>query len=380
MDRVILDGQQVRVKNTALNAHALVRGAAGSGKSLILCERIARLLRETNYQDILVVTYNRFMAAWVRDLIQCTRNANITCETFNTWASRAVKHDYKNGAKDFEARACHSSLRYDAVLIDEAQDFKDEWFRGILHIIKPQTNSLFLVYDNAQSVYKSQHRRRSDWTWKKLDIIVSGRADILDICYRCSPEIVLFSWRFIVPFLNKERIPISRSNVGGVVEPKMVASRSSGVPVQVLQCIDYDVVAKEIQAALWIAPESSIAVMMHPDIWQYYDTQAIISASLKRLGIENHAPSESASRNGNVVTRPCVVVDSWNALKGVEFDAVILVGTDYVGRFIGNAEEFRHIAGLYAAMTRARDHLVVTYFEENEFVKRLKTLLAAHES
>lgn len=72
--------------------------------------------------------------------------------------------------------------------------------------------------------------------------------------------------------MNKERIPISRSNVGGVVEPKMVASRSSGVPVQVLQCIDYDVVAKEIQAALWIAPESSIAVMMHPDIWQYYDT------------------------------------------------------------------------------------------------------------
>lgn len=168
LDRVIFDGQQVRVKNTALNAHALVRGAAGSGKSLILCERIARLLRETNYQDILVVTYNRFMAAWVRDLIQCTRNANITCETFNTWASRAVKHDYKNGAKDFEARACHSSLRYDAVLIDEAQDFKDEWFRGILHILKPQTNSLFLVYDNAQSVYKSQHRRRSDWTWKNL--------------------------------------------------------------------------------------------------------------------------------------------------------------------------------------------------------------------
>ncbi len=77
-------------------------------------------------------------------------------------------------------------------------------------------------------------------------------------------------------------------------------------------------------------------------------------------------------RDDNVVTRPYIIVDSWNALKGTEFDAVILINVDYMNKFINHKDEFKHIAGLYAAMTRARDHLVITFKEENEFIRELK--------
>ncbi|WP_020590016.1 UvrD-helicase domain-containing protein [Desulfobacter curvatus] len=369
---VILDNQQHKVRNTALNAHALVRGSAGSGKSLILRHRLERILQEPIYGQILVLTYNRFMAGWMTGLIAGVRPGRVLCSTFNKWASNILHYDYRWGAQAFFEIASSSLKRYDAILIDEAQDFEDEWFMGLLQMINPQTNSLFLVYDNAQSVYKSQHRRRSDWTWSRLGINVVGRAEILDLCYRCSPEIVNYSWSFIKPFLDLEDIPISRRNVGGVVEPRTSSKRSSGVPVSVFQCSDAAIVAREVYEALKTEPSSSIAIMMHPEVVKIY--QPMISDALQKLGVPHHAPMSSETRKGNIVTRPCVVVDSWNALKGVEFDAAILFNSEYVGEHLGSTEKFRHIAGLYAAMTRARDHLIVTYINNNEFSMSLQML------
>jgi len=104
--------------------------------------------------------------------------------------------------------------------------------------------------------------------------------------------------------------------------------------------------------------------------------QPFISAALTNYSIEHHSPIESQDRNGNVVTRPCVVVDSWNALKGVEFDAVILFGVDLVNQNIQDTEEeFNEISGLYAAMTRARDHLVMLYFEKNKIVEDIENAI-----
>lgn len=374
-DQITLDHHQVRVRNTALNAHALVRGAAGSGKSLILRARLQRILQETNYSSILIVTFNRFMAAWVRHLVVENSNRNIICSTFNTWAYHKLGYNYKNPATDFERKSQKTKITYDAILIDEAQDFKDEWFTGLLNILNPTTNSLFLAYDNAQSVYGNQHRRKPEWTWRKIGIDVVGRSEILDICYRSSPEIIAYSWKFIVPFLKKEKIPISRTNVAGVVEPKTIKQRSSRVPVQIIHCNNAEVIAKEVGSALKTEPDSSIAILMHPDVLFRTSTQRNISKSLSNLRIQHHAPSESIERDGNVVTRPCVVVDSWNAVKGVEFDAVILVAVEYLDRFVGTNDEFKHMAGFYSSMTRARDHLVITHTENNKFVDNLVELL-----
>lgn len=370
LHRVDLDQNQLKTKNSNLNNHTLVRGVAGSGKSLLIRKRIERINKETDGYKVLVLTYNRFMAGWIQALIQSSSaNISIDCRTFNSWAWHTLEYDYKTPPSVFLGKAQISKKKYDAILIDEAQDFKDEWFVGLLNLLSPVTNSLFIAYDNTQSVYGNPHRRSNDWTWVKLGIKIRGRTDILDLDYRNSPEIGLTAWQFFRPYIERAKVPISRNNPGAIVEPQFKKSRSSGVNASLYLCNDYRLLAREVAVSLKHYSESSIAIMMHPD--RKNDVQSRVSLALSEQRVLHHAPASSKDRNCNVVKRPCVVVDSWNSLKGLEFDAVILVNIDYVYSFLGAADEFEQFSGLYTAMTRARDHLVMLCGVENKIVTEI---------
>ena len=81
-------------------------------------------------------------------------------------------------------------------------------------------------------------------------------------------------------------------------------------------------------------------------------------------------------RDGNVVDRPCIVMDSWNALKGVEFDAVIIAGVDSLVEIPDDLDRnFEAKAGLHTAMTRARYHLVMLYENKNATVDLIESAL-----
>ena len=59
-----LDKEQNKAKNLRSHGAAIVRGVAGSGKSLVLRDRVSKLLED--FDDILVLTYNRFMNGWLK--------------------------------------------------------------------------------------------------------------------------------------------------------------------------------------------------------------------------------------------------------------------------------------------------------------------------
>lgn len=373
LDKLNLDENQIKIRGGKLNAHSLVRGVAGSGKSVLLRKRIDRIKNEHSEYKVLVLTYNRFMAGWVKDVISNSNsNISIECCTFHSWAWHALNYNYNFSESVFLEKINSCTKKYDAILIDEAQDFKDEWFLGLLKLLNPETNSLFIVYDNTQSVYGNPHRRKSDWSWTSLGIKIVGRTDILEVNYRNSPEIGLVSWDFFLPYINRAKVPISRDSAGAIIKPEFNKSRSSSVSVGLYQCYDdYKLIAQEVFHALSKYSKSSIAVMMHPKIKKNIQTE--MSIALDKLGIENHAPQYSKDRNGNIITRPCVIIDSWNSLKGLEFDAVILVNIDYVNYFLNSDNEFEEFSGLYTAMTRARDHLVMLYNENNSLVEEIRT-------
>ncbi|WP_373481189.1 ATP-binding domain-containing protein [Geminocystis sp.] len=68
-------------------------------------------------------------------------------------------------------------------------------------------------------------------------------------------------------------------------------------------------------------------------------------------------------------------MDSWNALKGVEFDAVIIAGVDKAECFSNPEADFTEKAGIYTAMTRARDHLVILYNQKTSMVELIENAL-----
>ena len=380
-----LDERQNRAKNFSLKGHALVRGVAGSGKSLVLLNRLEKLINE-GYKDILVLCYNRFMNQWINSIIkQKGWSLKVESRTFHSWAYR-IGYTYEwdenpeMRGKIIDLVQKNAKNRYQAILIDEAQDFYDEWFVAMLGAVSPDTNSMFFVYDNTQSVYEGQqHRRKQDWTWKNLGFkIAGGSSQIFDLNYRNAPEIIELAWQFIYPYLANANMKTSKrsgSNIGHIVEPLKKSSRSSSIKPMLVSDMSPDNIAKQVKLALSSHPVSSIGVLLHPQEPKSFKSE--ISECLRKLGVPHHAPMGSPDRGHNVVNRPLVIVDSWNALKGVEFDAVIIAGVDQVEELSDPDKDFQEKAGLYTAITRARDHVVMLYQYETQVVQQLQNILTA---
>ena len=79
--------------------------------------------------------------------------------------------------------------QYDAVLIDEAHDFEPAWLRLAARMVSPATKSLFIVYDNAQSIYG----KRKTPVWSQLGIEAKGRTTVMKLNYRNTNEICTFA-------------------------------------------------------------------------------------------------------------------------------------------------------------------------------------------
>ncbi|MDA0703990.1 MAG: hypothetical protein O3A96_12260 [Proteobacteria bacterium] len=86
--------------------------------------------------------------------------------------------------------------KYDAVLIDEAQDFEPSWFTCLLSAMEdPEHGDLLIVADGCQGLY-----RRTKISWSQLGIKARGRTIScsyqLDRNYRNSREIIALAETF----------------------------------------------------------------------------------------------------------------------------------------------------------------------------------------
>jgi hypothetical protein len=153
-----------------------VRGPAGCGKSLGLAARAARLSFEG--KEVLVVTYNSTLPHYLRDLAarRCrdigASLSRITFVHFHELCRRAADDACVSGGQpviiplpgvltDFEAKIDRGieayrlgyGPRFDAVLVDEGQDFSLKWWNMLRqHVCRPD-GELLLVADPTQDVY-----------------------------------------------------------------------------------------------------------------------------------------------------------------------------------------------------------------------------------
>ena len=59
---------------------AIVRGVAGSGKSLVLRNRVKKLAED--YSQVLILTYNHFMNSWLKFNLEANQVNKFECLTF----------------------------------------------------------------------------------------------------------------------------------------------------------------------------------------------------------------------------------------------------------------------------------------------------------
>ena len=171
------DWSSAGVRDLALNpdglATRMVRGAAGSGKSFGLTGRAAQLALRG--RRVLILSLNVTLANRLRSMAnaRCAEvGANptlVTCSNFHSFCTRVVQDAEMSGhqldaprgaswtvgivAKARQAFEQGFSAPFDAVLIDEGQDFTIEWWHLLRQHVLVPGGEMLAVADPTQDLY-----------------------------------------------------------------------------------------------------------------------------------------------------------------------------------------------------------------------------------
>lgn len=204
-----------------------IRGAAGSGKSVVLAAKAAQLALQG--KKVLILSYNITLCNYLGDLAvraalpQQGVRKSITLLNYHQWAKRVCissGHEDSYNSLDWAenlndvleeglASLVTSILQshtefdfvYDAILVDEGQDFRLSWWASLRHALHPMGEAV-LVADKTQDLYETA----GAWTDEAmLGAGFSGTWAELKENYRLPVDFIQKVKHFAHQFIQDER-------------------------------------------------------------------------------------------------------------------------------------------------------------------------------
>jgi len=163
--RTLTEEQFFLLDMLASHRQALIDGCAGSGKTFLAVEKARRLADEGF--DTLLTCFNRNLAASIRDNLEPLPD-RLRVQHFHELAYDLVEQAgipnpgpgedsnryFKETLPELLFGAVdHLSDRFDAIVVDEGQDFQSEWWVP-LDALRASSDAIWYVfYDSQQSIY-----------------------------------------------------------------------------------------------------------------------------------------------------------------------------------------------------------------------------------
>lgn len=168
----LLTAQQVRVLDMVrLNRRVEVRGGAGSGKTWLAVEQARRLARAG--ERVALLCYSRGLATYLQRRVERLRASerpayvgtfhNLGVDWLGAPTGTDDDSDFWERRLPAEmaalAQARPASDRFDAFVVDEAQDFSEQWWPALVASLRdPEQGGLFVFADEGQRVFARQGR------------------------------------------------------------------------------------------------------------------------------------------------------------------------------------------------------------------------------
>lgn len=225
------------VNSRTKSGYRRIKGSAGSGKSVVLVGRAVKLMEER--KKVLVVNFNITMLNYLQDIAVRTNpqaRRKITWLNFHNLCSRLCGEASLNQemAKLFQQsiefpdndQYCslvneaidrfsddYKGHKYDAILVDEGQDFSLEWWQ-ILRRLLTDNGEMLLVADSTQDIYE----QATLWTDESMQG-AGFRGDWVELegTYRLPDELIPLVVQFSDAYLPKEMVNIPIK----VIEPQI---------------------------------------------------------------------------------------------------------------------------------------------------------------
>ncbi|AGK98619.1 3'-5' exonuclease [Clostridium pasteurianum] len=349
--------------------HRVIRGVAGSGKTVILICR-ARYLADIHKDwDIMVLCYNKTLASFLRNSIIENNIENIEVSHFHGWINEVFKSlGLKSGVykdKDIDENIAKISedmlsniKKYDAIFIDEGQDLEKEWLEFIVKTLRnPEHSHLMLASDGAQNLYNRKY------TLKSVGIKAAGRTTIMRENYRNTKQILDFAYTFLTDGTVQEKVDEEDNNF--TIKPD--TSLRQGDYPDLIKCDDFQDEANKIVDEIINLKQSGID---YGDICIAYVHKSYKSTKyidmLENTFSNKGIPYFIMSKSGNAKSKFRIDMEKVNistihSVKGLDFKYVYICGIN--NRLLDSINESKKL--LYVGMTRARDVLKVTYSDNN---------------
>lgn len=395
----------------------LVRGVAGSGKSIVLANQVARILYRLQKQStqlslfednqftpprIGIICFNRSLVPLLRERIQRAYGA-LTGQDLPEYVivtdlnrllfaiaqkTEAFRYIRINGTqRDTRARKHLEGLEnlrttqprlferilFDGLMIDEAQDAHPDEYALLRALVRPspKTNerSITIFYDDAQNLYGNPPP-----TWRNLNLnVTGGRAAFMQECYRNSREILELGMNVLLGTQAQQRQRIATRRYVDVLtlqEKGLLEEMSGGWCVHFAKRAGVEPVVRGFQSRFeqldWVA-EAVVAMLEADQVRpEHILLLAPRSTSFRYLSQRLHQlatnPLKLRLVGGNyqqhiddlLIVSDHLTMATVYAAKGYDAPVTFLVDVDQMETTVTGRALF------YVGVTRAKRYLIVT--------------------
>ncbi|WP_077212405.1 3'-5' exonuclease [Bacillus dakarensis] len=428
--------------------HLLIKGIAGSGKTLLLLKRARKLLSEEKDTKIALFTFNNTLANYASEFTEMINDDRIQVFTFHKWSSKALaslskyrsaisdnkkKDIIKKGQKELGRKNSNRFLqdekfidficdeitwmkgkgilhkdqyyeierigrgkkyrvtkkerevifslfefyqkelaaikqydwddhaiiinehigrlpekvKYDHVMIDEAQDLKEMQLRVLRQIAE---KSLIIAADKGQNIY------RTSFSWRDIGINVQGgRTKVLQNSFRSTKQIIELAYSL------QQQDPLYITKDEDYIPPQL-PDIDGPAPVVFESGDHYEeevVLVQLVQKILESDSEATIGILGRKQNYLYRASHLLAEKKILSEFILNKKPGK--------VTTPGVKLTTFHSSKGLEFDYVIMMRlNDKNIPLLEDADDDDEQLAierrlLYVSMTRAKYGLYMLY-------------------
>jgi hypothetical protein len=377
----VMDLQQEQLARSLGEGHRVIHGVAGSGKTLILGFRAEHLAKACT-RPVLTLCYNKALAAKLESIVaQRGLQEKISVASFHAWCRKqlltynaglpADTTDMNAYAAALVERVIESvskglipSAQYDAVLIDEGHDFKPEWLKLVVQMVHPNSNSVLVLYDDAQSIYGGAKKLK--FSFSSVGIQAKGRTTILKLNYRNTREILAVAHAFADELLKEK---LAEEEFAPTVQP-MSGGRRGPKPL-LIKLPTLRAEAEYLASRLQDLNKAGFAWSEMAVIHRHRGISAEIVKALQN----GKVPHQVLATGRYAPGKNEVAVVTMHSSKGLEFPIVCIPGVGAEFSHGGDLAEEAKL--LYVAMTRATRALVMTHGTESPLVQKMRAAMKA---
>jgi len=304
---------------------AVIRGCAGAGKTVLAVKKAKKLAKQG--RSVLFLTYNIMISRNIRE--ECREYKNIKVIHFHGLCLETLQIPRQSTEEfwhtilpgQFFEYIVDNPIKYDAIIIDEAQDFRVEYWDSIPELVK-ENGWFYIFYDPDQNLFDT-----------KLKIPDLGQEFVLT--NNCRNTNAIFSE---IKKVSSLEIISDDAPEGSPVEH--FSAKSANDIRNILSKILHSLVVNEE-----ISNEHIVILGAH-------------NLEHTSIGDNNKLKTFTIWENQELPDKKSIAYHTYYKFKGCESDVVIILG------YNKDDKGWQNKAALYTAMSRAKHKL---YIIEKDF-------------